>query len=685
MCSFRKILLIVLSVALIATCAWADSGKTVERDRLVAIAQDKGFVKVIVRFDVPNIKKLTAASTAYKAAAAGQADSRGAIQADAALTGKITSISGSVMSQLQLKSVSHKINHTYSTVPLLALDVSEQALDVLESSPDVLSITEDKLLSPTLNNTISIIGADDAWTAGYTGSGWYVAIIDTGILSSHEFFSGKAIEEACYSAELHCPNGQTEMTGTGAAAHHPNTYDGWDHGTHVSGIATGNNGSLFGVAKAADIIAVQVFSRFSGAAECGSGVNFCVKAWDSDIIAGLQYVYSVRDEKNIASVNMSLGGSTKYSDESTCDSDNVATKLAIDNLRSARIATIISSGNDGWCDGISAPACISSAIAVGATTDGDAEASFNNWHSDLMDLWAPGSAIYSSTGDTNSSYESWSGTSMSAPHVAGAWAILKQKDNDASVASLLSTVSSTGVSVTTACSDAGSKPRIQVDSALSAIGSSGPSSPSALSAASVSTSEINLSWTDNAANEVGFKIERKTGSSGTYSQITTVGQNVITYSDTGLTEATTYYYRVRAYNAGDSGYSNGAFATTQSSSSSVSGGGGGGGGGGGCFIATAAYGNPLHPYIKALREFRDKHLLTNSFGRAFVGFYYRHSPPFADVIRDSRSLKTVTRVTLTPVVMFVIYPYTLLTIFIALLMALLVVLRWIKRQPALNF
>jgi hypothetical protein len=76
---------------------------------------------------------------------------------------------------------------------------------------------------------------------------------------------------------------------------------------------------------------------------------------------------------------------------------------------------------------------------------------------------------------------------------------------------------------------------------------------------------INLAWTDNANNETGFKIERKTGAGGTYSQIATVGANVTSYNNnTGLSPSTTYYYRVRANNgSGDSAYSNEANATTQ--------------------------------------------------------------------------------------------------------------------------
>jgi|GEM_PF-7015100 len=95
------------------------------------------------------------------------------------------------------------------------------------------------------------------------------------------------------------------------------------------------------------------------------------------------------------------------------------------------------------------------------------------------------------------------------------------------------------------------------------FGAAMPSAPSGLNATAVSSNQINLTWTDTSNNEDGFRIERKTGTGGTYAEIATVGAGVTNYQNTGLSANTTYYYRVRAYNAvGSSAYSNEASAAT---------------------------------------------------------------------------------------------------------------------------
>ena len=262
-----------------------------------------------------------------------------------------------------------------------------------------------------------------------------------------------------------CPNGQVSMTGPGAAAHYSSKSDAaYDHGTHVAGIAAGHSASLSGMAKDANIIAVQVFSRFAASYPSCSG-GPCILSYTSDQVAGLDYVYSIRGSYSIAAVNMSLGGGS-YS--SACDS--MSHKASIDNLRSVGIATAIATGNNYYCGYVSAPACISTSVAVGASDDSDVEASFSNWHPAMQRLFAPGISIYSSTADSDTSYESWSGTSMATPHVTGAWALIKQAVPSASVTDILAALQSAGVSISTSCSSpSGSVPRIRVDTAINSL------------------------------------------------------------------------------------------------------------------------------------------------------------------------------------------------------------------------
>lgn len=107
-----------------------------------------------------------------------------------------------------------------------------------------------------------------------------------------------------------------------------------------------------------------------------------------------------------------------------------------------------------------------------------------------------------------------------------------------------------------------SLPSVEVSATTQPAPITVPSAPTSLTATVASSSAIDLSWS-NVANEDGYKIERSTTAGSGFAQIATVGTNVVTYSATGLTASTAYYFRVRAYNtAGDSSYSSTTNATT---------------------------------------------------------------------------------------------------------------------------
>lgn len=364
-----------------------------------------------------------------------------------------------------MSTTNSRIARLYRYVPFLAMEVDGAALWDLIVNPIVASVQEDVPVPATLQHSVPLIGAVQAWELGFSGQDQSVAILDTGVDPDHPFLDGKVIAEACFSTTYDglgstsvCPNGQEEQFGPGSAINCD--VGGCDHGTHMAGIAAGAGDTFSGVAPDASILAVQIFSRF-GNDQCRAyGYSGeCVLSYTSDQISALEWLHEQRQNYNIAAANFSLGGG-RYT--AGCDSD--PRKPIIDTLYADGIATVVSSGNDGYVDALAMPSCISSTVSVGSTTISDTISDFSNV-SQHLDLLAPGTDITSSV--PGGGFESWEGTSLSAPHVAGAWAVLKSMHPDAGVDDVLASLVGTGLAVTDSRPrGAVTLPRVRLDLAL---------------------------------------------------------------------------------------------------------------------------------------------------------------------------------------------------------------------------
>jgi subtilisin family serine protease len=441
-------------------------------DRLLALAAQKGTIRVIVgvAIDEPAPKAPRVRTESAEATAEPEELQRREIKE------KKATLLGA-----HPRGVRRVADRDFQSIPYFVAEVDEEGLRELLADERVTSIEENVAGQVQLMESTQKVGSTTANASGYRGAGQYIVIIDTGVASDHPFLTGRIVgtDSACFSGGGYhtvCQNQQTVMYGANAGAPCPidDEAETCDHGTHVAGIAAGrNNGNGFnGVAPDAWIIPIQVASWATYCISNGHAYPCGATVESSDVLAALDYVNTTLLARHpVAAVNISIRFSL-HDSRASCDAANPAFASIISILKSKKVAVVAGTGNDREISGtglIGMPACITGAIAVGASTDGDTTAFYSN--TGFQDLMAPGGepglGIYSSIpGYAPNLYVEKSGTSMASPHVAGAFALLRSAKPTATVQKLLDDLKVTGTAIPDWGIGGWTFPRINIPAAI---------------------------------------------------------------------------------------------------------------------------------------------------------------------------------------------------------------------------
>jgi serine protease len=299
-----------------------------------------------------------------------------------------------------------KMQYNSAIHGFVASNVTPRGLKAIKGDPRVAFIEQNAYVRATASQSGATWGLDridqtslplnSTYNYATTASNVHAYILDTGVLSSHSEFAGRIV------------TGYTAITTGG-------TEDCNGHGTHVAGTVAG---TVYGVAKGAKVVPVRVL-------DCnGSGTN-------AGVIAGVDWVKNNAIKPAVA--NMSLGGG-----------DSAALDTAVNGAIDAGVSFVVAAGNSNSDACTGSPNKVPNAITVASSTNTDARSSFSSW-GNCIDIFAPGSDIKSAWYTGSNATNTISGTSMAAPHVAGAAALYLANNASATPAQVSNYLSSSAV------------------------------------------------------------------------------------------------------------------------------------------------------------------------------------------------------------------------------------------------
>ena len=411
-----------------------------------------------------------------------------------------------------------EIMHRYNYINGFSAMMSEESVYALASDPRTVSIDLIPVWQRSEADPDNLTRTNLVHQAGYTGDGITIAVIDDALDSTHGAFAGKV--RGGYDIADRDSNYRPDCGGQ-------------THGTAVAGVAVGSGAGVSGSAPGADLY----FVKLASSNDCGTS------SMRGDLAAAIDRIVSVRNTHNIKVINMSLGWFGSYANSTSACNYNSNIKRAVDAATSAGLILFAASGNEGQCNGIAFPSCLSNIISVGAVYDepagspgycvdsnGACEAfstsgcptraacQDRNTGADEVVCYSNSGAILDILSPTNVDsaqvgggiYTSFGGTSCASPYAAGvAAALLQANGGDMTVSEMRTLLTSTGTEILDPKNNR-RKPRIDAKAALDTLATTTPPTSDTFT----NTNNYNIPDNNTAGISSPISVERA-GSAGT--------------------------------------------------------------------------------------------------------------------------------------------------------------------------